>query len=1258
MNSFLLSLATLLIVAILALFAAPLFIDWNGYKPEFEREASRILGRNVAVEGEIHLTVLPTPRIRVDGVKVADGDGAPLIEAKSFAARVSLTPLLGGTLQVQSVEIDRPVLRLRVGEDGSGNWRWQGAPSRVMPSDVSLEAVTIKDGAVEIAKSGGAALELQQVNGELTARALSGPFNFTGNFLRNGEQRELRISTGPMEEDGSFQLKSMLRDPARGLTYQLDGLLTGLADKPSLNGAFTARAAPERTEDQALTRTPSKDPPVEVKAIAVVDTSQAELSNLEVTLRRGAHTHNLKGSLTVGFEGKPKIGGEINARLVDLDTLLNVQPGTPPYAVLETLAGELNGLDGGLDVSDLRIAFDQASLGGDLVKDLTLRLTNGDDGVRLDALAAELPGDTTIKASGVIGAADGSPSFKGAIDLDGDNLRSLARWATASASFAPSAEAGAFSLAGDIEARAHLIALANVKGKAKGANFQGAFRYATGEKRLLDLSLASDRLDLAQFVDGPVTLQPLIALLSGEKEAGESVDKGQGGLLQLIASSEARLDLKIGTLVAPGLPPGALDAALTYSNDTIDVTRLRYTAAETLVVQADGRLERTSDTPRGKVTFALKAGNPEGVKAIATLLALPEQATPYERIVRLAPLDLQATLEAKDDTAGTAAKLTLGGILGGADLAAGGTFTGKLRELDKATMAGEATLGAPSPQIALALLFPKVSNEALSAAGPGKATLRLTLSGRPGERMAARAALDSQAARFTYEGKATLENGLVVDGHASTALNDAALAFALMGVPAGPDARGAAIGLNAELEGRDDVFTLKDVTGTVAGKQVGGDATIDLKGARPAIEVSAHAPAVSMPAAFAPLLLWDRQPANAEAGNGRAWPSQPFAFDYLKAFDLKIAIKADALRLTDDMTVQNAQVKASLEDGSLDIESIRGKLFGGELDAKAALVPRGSVAVLGTTIGLKNARLDSLTEKVSGRSLASGSFDLHAEGSGEGLSLAGIAASLTGKGEIVLRDGTIRNLSAEALRQVDAEMSEAAKTADSADQVTRLTRTLPERLTSGAFAYEAAKLPFEVRNGMMRLENVALRNDETEVFARAYLELASLKLDSEWTIGLRGASEKIPPVSLTVAGSLSEARTMTAAVETDTLERYLTMRSMEQDVERLERLDVTGKGPPDPNVDPNAPRSPDEPQSAVPETAEPPPPAVRQKQRAPRAASRQRRAPPPQPAPPSASEFLPWAPMVAPPSYRRPSARRPARPASPAPIDAFAIPPG
>src|SRR6201997_1470749 len=66
----LLGLAIAFIVALVAALIGPYFIDWNQFRPQFEAEATRVLGTPVRVAGELDARLLPTPSLRLRKVVV------------------------------------------------------------------------------------------------------------------------------------------------------------------------------------------------------------------------------------------------------------------------------------------------------------------------------------------------------------------------------------------------------------------------------------------------------------------------------------------------------------------------------------------------------------------------------------------------------------------------------------------------------------------------------------------------------------------------------------------------------------------------------------------------------------------------------------------------------------------------------------------------------------------------------------------------------------------------------------------------------------------------------------------------------------------------------------------------------------------------------------------------------------------------------------------------------------------------------------
>jgi len=132
----------------------------------------------------------------------------------------------------------------------------------------------------------------------------------------------------------------------------------------------------------------------------------------------------------------------------------------------------------------------------------------------------------------------------------------------------------------------------------------------------------------------------------------------------------------------------------------------------------------------------------------------------------------------------------------------------------------------------------------------------------------------------------------------------------------------------------------------------------------------------------------------------------------------------------------------------------------------------------------------------------------------------------------------------------------------------------------------------------LRLTPTTLAGAGAETKINGYIELASLKLDSEWAVSLAGSdSGDVPPVGLVFTGALNKAGDISPAIDTAAIEAYLTMRRMQEGVEQLETLDVSGRAQPEAEAAPEdqtsaVPVEPLEPlaDSAIPdETAQPEP---------------------------------------------------------------------
>ena len=169
---------------------------------------------------------------------------------------------------------------------------------------------------------------------------------------------------------------------------------------------------------------------------------------------------------------------------------------------------------------------------------------------------------------------------------------------------------------------------------------------------------------------------------------------------------------------------------------------------------------------------------------------------------------------------------------------------------------------------------------------------------------------------------------------------------------------------------------------------------------------------------------------------------------------------------------------------------------------------------------------------------------------------------MSGQGTFSLGAGTLQALSPDPLRRVAATAAKKTINADK-DEIAAEAKSVRDKITKGSYKFAPAQFAFDIKNGTLRLTPATLTSANAETKINGYIELASLKLDSEWAVSLAGASSQdVPPVSLVFTGALNKAGDISPAVDTAAIEAYLTMRRMQEGVEQLETLDVSGRSEP------------------------------------------------------------------------------------------------
>ena len=125
-------------VLIVGVVVAVMTMDFGALKGEIQQAAYDATGRKLAIEGELSLSVFPTPTLVAEKVRFANapwGSAPDMIKADRVEARVALMPLLSQNIVVERLVLSAPEILIETDRNGRSNLEFEAAqPAAAPPS--------------------------------------------------------------------------------------------------------------------------------------------------------------------------------------------------------------------------------------------------------------------------------------------------------------------------------------------------------------------------------------------------------------------------------------------------------------------------------------------------------------------------------------------------------------------------------------------------------------------------------------------------------------------------------------------------------------------------------------------------------------------------------------------------------------------------------------------------------------------------------------------------------------------------------------------------------------------------------------------------------------------------------------------------------------------------------------------------------------------------------------------------------------------
>lgn len=461
-------LGTLVVLLGLA-WIGPSLLDWSAHRGAVATVASELIGRDVDINGAIHLSLLPQPSITAEKVEVRDDADGVRMAAATLTLNLSLGALVTGRIAVTHLVLDHPDVQLP--------WPVPGGPLSIEPPPwLAALSADISHGTFSIG-----ALRITDADVSVVTGGVDTALAIDGTAQAGGLPWKASLALSWTGSDGSAPLHVALQSPGNpSSTFDFRGRMTtdGLVD-----GQFTAHGS----DLSRLFPAPAES--FDATGQLQADGHQLRLSDMHLTLGAMPAQGNAALRLTPSraeTSDKPGLTITLHTPLLDLGPWLQSFPKSSVSAIPMTLA---------LDA-------DAAVYGDGLLRHFGVKLQSSARQLRVDALQATLPGEATLTLAGLYDP--GAAAFSGQMKLTAPTPLVTMHWLT-EAQFLPDlsgALLGLDTLAIDSKVNADpaRIALTGIDGQVNDTAVSGGLVLVRGAAPRISAGLSFGRIDLTQWL--------------------------------------------------------------------------------------------------------------------------------------------------------------------------------------------------------------------------------------------------------------------------------------------------------------------------------------------------------------------------------------------------------------------------------------------------------------------------------------------------------------------------------------------------------------------------------------------------------------------------------------------------------------------------------------------------------------------------------------------------------------------------------------
>jgi hypothetical protein len=1113
----LLGLAIAFIIALIAALVGPYFIDWNQFRPQFEAEATRVLGAPVRVGGALDARLLPTPSLRLRSVVVGGANDLGKVRADKLDVEFSLGSLMRGEWRANELTING--LSLDLGLDPQGRIDWPVSVGAFNLGSLSIDRLNLTGHIALHDAASRETLELNDIAFSGDVRSLAGAVRGDGNFTLSGTRYPFRISSGKSVDGEGTRIHLNVDPGARALSADLEGVLSFVGRAPRFEGVATL-SVPAAPKAKGANATPWR-----ISAKVKADPAAARFEQLETSYGPDETALKFTGLADMRFGASPQLHAVLSARQLDADRFFannddknnDKDHAAEPIRLLPGLRALMAAVPQAPIPARIEFSSEQIMLGGRPLQNLAADLHADAKSWTIDRLDFRAPGATRVDLSGTAASPGSSGSFKGALDVESSDPDTLVAWLQGRSEITYRSQKP-LQLRGNVSVGPNRFAIDAMNAEIDGGAVTGRITVSNpsaGGGSRIDAELKAERLDFdaatafVRSVAGPQAEWP----------------------------DEAQLSLDIGRALSAGQELQPLIAKLGYGPKTVTLDQLKIGHATGLTVEGTGNFDRVHASGRlalnstatslagitgliapfapGFSSRLNSLGTAPGPARLKLTLDLDNNAEHTDRASARAVLDLDApqlkgvaTLTAKPDIAAMRAL--------------------DLDKLQRGEIGIEAKLSSGQGRPLLILLG--LDRAIVAAEGPAQFEGSVTGVWHAPLRLKAKVSgtgLDAEA-QGTAEPWAS-------EPRASVSLTVRRANFAPLFDLKPSDALVQNISLSSRVSLAGSKLTFDDLDSTVSGSRLRGRLALTL-GEQSDVEGEVGLDALDLAPVFALAI--------GAAGRDAA---EPLGAGLLKGWRGHVAFQALRGTLPGGGELRPVSGTIRSDGQSLTFDAIKGTIGGGEATASLDAKPAADGIALNARVQLRG--VDGAALRYRGLAMPAGRASMQMTLASQGRSASALIGALSGSGTVTLESAGITGLNPRAF-EVAIRASDAGQATDDA----RLRQIVEPVLSAGALSVASAQIPFSIRDGRLRVGATTLDAKDARAIVSGGYDIPADQADirAELASTLGGPSTSRPEIQLFAEGPPDA---LNRTVDVAALSSWLAVRAIDRETRRLDSIE-------------------------------------------------------------------------------------------------------